>query len=317
MNPQPRDVHVDQLLTNMSIAYKNGMYVADQVCPLVSVNRRSNIVPKYDQSPWFRNSAVKRAPGAKSEGHGWKTDLTDTYYCHRYSFRHEIDDDTRDNADAPFNLDREATEFVTDKMQMAREVAFAGELFTTSVWGSDKTGGSDFTVWSNYGGSSPLTDVETYKDSVEASIAKMVNTMLMGKQVWVQVKWHPDLVDTIKHTQAGQISEQIAASLFEVQKLLIGRGIYTTSNPATAEASVTYTRIWGKHVLLAFVAPSPSLMTPSACYTFVWNRVANALQYIKRMRDEEREVDIVEGNSYFDQKKTAAKAGIFLSSAVA
>jgi hypothetical protein len=68
---------------------------------------------------------------------------------------------------------------------------------------------------------------------------------------------------------------------------------------------------------MLYVPARPSLMTPAAGYTFVWQRVPSAQQYIKRFRDEEREVDIIEGNSYFDQKKTGAAAGLFMQNVIA
>lgn len=317
--PQPTasDLHVDQLLTNISLAYKNEAYIADQIFPIVPVEKQSDRVPKYDQSFWFRDQAQLRAPGTKSQGGGFKVDTSDTYFSDRFSFRFEISDDVRGNTDMPFNLDRDGTEFVTDKLQMRREVAFAGAFFTTGVWAADRVGGTDFTQWSDYASSSPLVDITTFQDNVEGRIAREPNTLVMGKQVYSQLKWHPDLIDMIKYTQRGQLTPELIASLLEVDRLLIGRSIYTTSLEGTAEASVTYSRIWGKNALLLFVPPAPSLLTPAAGYTFVWRRVAGAIQYIKRMRDEEREIDIIEGNSYFDQKVTASRAGEFLSAAVA
>lgn len=316
-SPTGRDLHVDALLTNISIGYRNPDYIADQIFPIVPINKQSNIIPKYDQSHWFRDGAKLRAPGTKSTGGGWTVDKTDKYFCDRFSFRSEISDDDRDNADEPFNLDREATEFVTDKAQLRREIAFASDFFKTGVWGSDKVGGVDFTKWSDYAASSPLVDITDYKDAVEAFIGREPNTFVLGKQVWLKLKWHPDLVDTIKYTQKGQVSIDLFASLAEMQKVLIGRTIYTTSPEGTVEASVTYTRVWGKNAMMIYVPASPSLMTPAAGYTFIWRRVQNAIQYIKRMRDEEREVDIFEVNSYFDQKVTGARAGLFCSGAVA
>lgn len=312
-----RDLHVDQLLTDMSVAYRNGTYIADKIAPLVPVTRQSNIVPKYDQSHWFRNRATSRAPGSSSQRGGFTTDNTDTYFALRKSFGFEIPDELRDNQDSPYMVDRDATMFVSDKMMMVREVDFATDFFTTSVWGTDKVGSTDFTQWSNYAASSPLVDVTTYKDTVEALVGTEPNTMVIGKQVWVQLKWHPDLVDTIKYTQRAQLGPDLVASLFELDNLYIGRAIQTTTMEGTAESSVSYTRIWGKHALLAYVTPSPSLMSPSAIYTFVWQRVPNALQYIKRMRNEEREIDIIEGNTYYDQKVVASRSGVFLQNAVA
>lgn len=315
--PTSSDLHVDALLTNMSIGYKNPAYIADTLFPQVQVRKQADIVPRYDRSHWFRSLAKLRAPATKSERSGFTVDKTMTYFCDRYSFGFEIPDDVRDNADEPYNMDRDGAEFVSDKMQLVRENNWVTDFFTTGKWTTDKTGGVNFTVWSNYGASDPLGDVTTYKDTVEALIAREPNTLVIGKEVWSKLKWHPDLVDTIKYTQRGQVSLDLAASLLELASIKVGTSLVTTTAEGTAEASVVYSRIWGKHGLLMYIVPNPSLMTPAAGYTFVWNRVPSALQYVKRMRDEEREVDIIEGNSYFDQKITAADAGLFLSGAVA
>ncbi len=322
--PSARDLHVNQLLTNLSIAYRNAVYIADQLFPIVPVKKQSDIIPKYPQSYWFRDLARLRVGGQKSEGSGFTVDTTATYFCPRYSFRFEIPDEVRDNADDPFSMDRDGAIFVTDKLQMRREVAFGSAFFTTGVWAQingagngDPTGGTDFTQWNDYGGSQPLVDVATYLDAIEGLIAREPNVMAIGKQSYVKLKWHPDLIDTIKYTQKGQLTPDLIASLFEVPKFLIGRGIYTTSAEGTAESSVTYSRIWGKALLALYVPAGPSLLTPSAGYTFVWSRVSSAIQYIKRMRDEEREVDIIEGNSYFTQAKVAQNAGFYMASLTA
>ena len=311
-----KDVHVDQLLTNVSIGYSNAGYIADQIFPVVPVDKQSDKYLTYDKSHWFRNEAKIRATGTKSERGGW-TYSSDTYFCDRFSYGHEIYDEERDNADNAFQLDSDAAEFATDKILMQREVAFAGGFFTTSVWGTDKTGGTDFTRWSDYAGSNPLVDVSDWMDTIEASIGREANRLVMGKQVWTKLKWHPDLIDTIKYTQRAQMGLDLAATLFEVERILVGRAIYTTSPEGTAEASVSYSRIWGKHALLIYVPNTPSLRQPAAGYTFTWQRVPQSLRYIKRMRDEEREADIVEANAYYDHKVTGAAAGLFGSTVIA
>jgi hypothetical protein len=121
------------------------------------------------------------------------------------------------------------------------------------------------------------------------------------------------LIDRIK-PHSAQLTPELIASLLGSTSISWGG---RSAPSGIAEASVTYSRIWGKHALLLFVPSSPSLMTPAAGYCFVWQIVPNALQYIKSMRNEEREIDIIEANSYFAQKRTAAKAGAFLEDAVA
>lgn len=318
MNPVSRDLYVDQLLTNIVIGYSNPLYIADSICPLVPVTIQSGIIPAMTQSDWFRDSAEKRAPGTPSRGHGFGTDLTATYYCHRYSFRHEIDDETRGNAGPPFQLDQLSAKFTTDKVLLKREVNWAASNFKTSVWGSDKTGGTDFTKWDDAGSANPQSDIETYRNDIEERIGQEPGDLVIGKRVFSALKFNPILVDQIKYTQRGQLSVELIASLLELQKIHVGKAIYTTALRGTAEASVTYSRIWGKKALLMHVASAPSIMAPSACYTFTWSRegAPKTPVYIKRMRDEEKEIDIIESNAYFDQKVTVARAGTFLDTVV-
>lgn len=317
-SPISADVNYNQILTNISIAYQNQTYIADQVFPLVPVAQQSGIIPSYDKSYWFRDQAELRAPGTRSIRGGFKVNITDTYFAPRFSFGFELPDEVRDTASitGAFNLDRDAVNYVTEKGYLRREVAFATDFFAASKGWTDKTGGSDFVQWSDYATSTPLQDIETYRDDMEGTIGREPNTLVIGKQVWIQLKWHPDLIDTIKYTQRGVMSPDLFGSLVEIPRILIGRTIRVSSNPGVAEASATYVRIFGKGALLAYVPPAPSLMQPASGYTFVWNRVANALQYIKRMRDEEAEFDIIEVSSYFDQKQTSAASGTFLATAV-
>src|SRR5262249_46525633 len=135
------------------------------------------------------------------------------------------------------------------------------------------------------------------------------------------LRWHPDIVDLVKYgagpaNPAKPLTATIA-DVFDLQTLLVGRAIYTTSAEGTAEASVTYTRGWGKHALFIYVPQRPGRRTPAAGYCLTWTRGDGSLMYVKRMRDEEREVDILEANTYFTHAQTSKNAGIFLSSAVA
>jgi hypothetical protein len=330
--PQPtyRDLHVDQPLTNISIGYKNANYIADEIFPIVPVMKKSDIIPQKLLGESFRNSAQLRAPGTKSARGGYGIKQSDTYICQEYAWAEEIADEERDNADSPWNLDQEATFEVTEKLMLAREYQFSSNMFTTSVWGSDKTGGTDFTAWSSYATSSPLTDIEGWKDTIMASgVGTEPNTFVMGNQVWIQLKWHPDVIDSVKYTQVGVASEQLFSNLTGILNVLIGKAVYTSSPEVATTAYgttgagtdqdtlISFTRIWGKHALLLYRPAAASLRTPAAGYTFVWNRVPNAIQYIKRHRDDERGVDIIDGHSWFVHKKLVANAGLFASGAVA
>ena len=320
MQPTPSQVWVDQLLTNVSVAYSNSDYIADKIFPFLPVTNRSGIVPMLNQSAFFRNEAKLRAPATKSEATGYGVSNTN-FVCERYSIRHEIPDEVRDNAASVYDQDRIATNFVTEMMMLNRELALATNFFAASKW-TGGTAGGDNTVgsqWSNYSASSPLSEIEAWRDTIQGSLGRDPNTLVTGREVWSQLKYHPDVIDLIKYTQAvrSPIAPALFASLIEVDNVYIGNAIYTSTLEGTAESAVVYQRVWGKNALLLYVPPGASLDTPAAGYTIVWQRVPNALQYIKRMRNEELEIDIVEGNSYYVHKLLVAKAGAFAASVVA
>lgn len=318
------DAYVDQLLSGISISYKNPLYIAREIFPMSPVRRQTGFVPRYQQSDWFRNLASARGVGTRSNRSSFTIDNTMTYACKWASFGVEVPDLVRDNQSDPYDLDRDSAEFATDKIMMEQELAFVASAFTTSIWGNtDQTGvasspsANQFIQWSNYASSTPITDISGFMDTVEGKIGREPNVLTLGKQVWTKLKWHPDFLDLIKYTQRAQLSPELFASLMELSKVLVGRGIYTTSAEGTTEASVTYTRIWGKNALLTWTPEMPSLMQPSAGLTLAWERVVSPLGYIKRMRDEQAEIDIIEGNAFYQHKVTSANSGLFMASAVA
>jgi len=307
-----RDVYIDLWLTGISIGYRNPDYIYPQITQVIPVGHPTGLIPGYIQSDWFRNTAHRRAPGTMSRRGGF-TLTQDTYAVKRDSFGFELPDEVRDATMEPYNMDRDGTMFATDKVMMTQEMDFATNIFTTGVW-VDATG---YTQWNDYGASTPLSLMTTTLDNIEARVGREGNIVVMGKQVFNALRWHPDLIDTIKYVQRGIMTVDLIASLFGVDKIVVGRGIYTASPEGTAEASVVYNRIWGKHVMVLYNPPSPSMMTPASIYNFVWTRVPNASVYMRRFREESREQDVLEANGYHDFHVTSARSGEFLASIVA
>jgi hypothetical protein len=306
------DVYYDAWLTSISIGYTNPDYIVPEIVQVVPVNFPTGLVPGYNQSDWFRNQANRRAPGTMSR-RGGLTVTQDTYSVVRDSYGFELPDEVRDATMEPYNMDRDGTLFATDKVMMAQEMDFATNLFTTGVW-TDATG---FVQWNDYGASTPLLLVTQTLDNIEGRIGREGNILVMGKQVFTVLRWHPDLLDTIKYTQRAILTEDLIKSLFGVDKLLVGRGIYTASPEGTVEGSVVYQRIWGKSLLALYNPPAPTLMTPAATYNFVWQRVPNAMNYIRRFREEPRELDVLECNGYHQFKVTSSRSGEFLANIIA
>jgi hypothetical protein len=305
----------------MSIGYMNEMYIAKTIFPPVLVNSRSDIIPKYDQSYWFRDEAAELAPMQAPPVTGYEVDLTDTYFCRKYGLAHAIPDESRANTDAPFDVDVDGTYFLVDRMDAKYERSFVTDFWKAGVWGTDWTGGSTFTKWSDYTDGTPIVDIREAKRTIRRKIARNPNNLVLGDLTWDVLADAPDMLERIKYGSSNAtpaiVTPNLVAQLLELESIKIGTSIYTASPEGTAEASVTYSADWDDDALLLYQPPRPSLRTPAAGYTFVWKTVFGTQRYIRRRREPLAEMgDLLEIIEFWDMKVTAANAGLFMADAV-
>ena len=324
--PQPTSsqVHVDAILTNISVAYlqRAENFIADKVFPVVPVDKQSDKYFTYDKNDWLRDEAQVRADGTESVGSGYNIS-TATYYADVYAIHKDIGDQTRANADAPINVDREATEFVTHRLLTRREIQFNNDFMTTGVWSSDVTGvsasptASQTIQWSDYTNSDPIEDIEAGKAGILSVTGLEANTLVLGYDVFRQLKNHPDLVDRIKYTSSQTITEDMLARMFDIDRVLVSKSIKAT-NAEGATGAYSFTT--GKTALLAHVAPSPGLLTPSAGYTFSWTGVSDGMGATigtSSFRLESLRATRIESQIAFDNKVVASDLGYFWNTIVA
>ena len=324
--PQPTQsqVHVDAILTNISVAYlqRAENFIADKVFPVVPVDKQSDKFFKYDKNDWLRDEARVRADGTESVGSGYNI-TTDTYYADVFAIHKDIGDQTRANADAPINVDREAAEFVTHRLLMRRELQFVSDFMTTGKWATDVTGVSgspssgQTRQWNDYTNSDPIEDIEAGKAQILSVTGLEANTLVLGYDTFRQLKNHPDLVDRIKYTSSQTITEDMLARMFDIDRVLVSKSVKATNKEGATGA---YAFSTGKTALLAHVAPNPGILTPSAGYTFTWTGVSQGLGATigtSSFRMESLRATRVEAELAFDNKIIGTDLGYFWNSIVA
>jgi hypothetical protein len=324
--PQPTSgqVHVDAILTNISVAYlqRAESFIADKVFPVVPVDKQSDKYFVYSKNDWLRDEARVRADGTESVGSGYNI-TTDNYYADVFAIHKDIGDQTRANADAPINVDREAAEFVTHRLLTRREIQFVTDFMTTGKWSKDITGvaasptTNETIQWSDYTNSDPIEDIEAGKASILSTTGLEANTLVLGYDVFRRLKNHPDLVDRIKYTSSQTITEDMLARMFDIERVLVSKSVKAT-NAEGATGAYSFTT--GKTALLAHVAPSPGILTPSAGYTFSWTGVSQGLGLTigtSTFRLESLRATRVEAELAFDNKVVAQDLGYFWNSIVA
>jgi|SRR6476661_347211 len=330
-NPTQADLHINQPLTNVSVAYiqKADAFIATKVFPQVQVRKQSDLYWKYSKSDWRRTDVKRRAPSTETPGIGWNID-TDTYFAHVYGVHKDIDDQLRANADSNFRLDSDATSFVTNQLLLKRDLDWAATYFKSGVWGTDYTGvgasptGNQFLQW-QLASSDPINQLATLQIAFIQQTGFKANTMVIGANVRKALLNHPGIIDRIKYTQRGIVSTDLLATLFDVEKILVSYATVASGpqipDAKAQDAAATYGFICDPNgVLLCYTPSSPSLMQPAAGYTFTWNGYLNGNAQgirISRFRQENIRSDRIEGEMTYDMRLISKDVGVFLASAVA
>lgn len=314
--PQPTQsqVHVDAILTNMSVAYMNEMdnFVASKVFPTISVNKQSDKYFTYSQADFYRDQAKVRADGTESAGSGYSLS-TDTYSSSVWALHKDIGDQVRANSDTPLDPDMDATRFLTHQMMIRQERDWASSYFTTGVWGNDST---PSTLW-DATGSDPIGDIQTGINTVLSDTGYLANTLVLSYNAYKTLRNHPDFVDRYKYTSADSITPELIGKVLDLPRVMVMKGVY---NSSAEGASASYGQIGDKDALLCYVAPSAGLMTASAGYNFVWNGVGGGLGTsvaVSKYRMDWLRADRLEIESAWDFKVVSSALGYFFSNPVA
>jgi len=305
-NPVKRDVHIDAILSNVSVKYANGEAIADIVFPRVKVAKESDKFFTYTRN--FRIPRTYRAIGSESEGIDWEIS-TDSYFCEEYALHDDVFDRLRKNADAPLNLDVDTTEVLTDALIRDREKRVADIAFSDSYVTSGTTlSGAD--QWSDYAGSDPLGDLETAMLSVQGACGKLPNLIVLGAQVMSSLRNHPDLLERIKYTQKGIVTEDLLASLLPGgPRVVVGNLMYDSSQEGGSE-SLGY--IWGKKALVAYSEASPGIKKISLGYQFYHQD-----REVAKWRENKIRADRIEVSEVGDEKLVSADCGYLIQGVVA
>jgi hypothetical protein len=286
------------------------------------VDKKSDKYFTYTKNDWFRDEAQRRADATESAGSGYSLS-TASYSADVWAFHKDVGDQTKANADAPLNPLREASEFVTQRLLLRREVQFVSDYITTGVWGKDYTGVAgapstdEFKQWSDYTNSDPIEDVEGGKAQILSTTGFEANTLVLGYDTFRKLRHHPDIVDRIKYTSSSVVTSDMLARMFEVDRVLVAKSIRATNNEGATGA---YSFNVGKVAWLGHVAPNPGLLTPSAGYIFSWTGVSGGLGQtigISQIRMDSLKADRVEAEVAFDNKVVASDLGVYFNTAVA
>lgn len=324
--PTPGQLHIDHYLTNISVAWAQDQanFIATKVFPTVPVNNQSDKYAIYDKGSFYRDEYKPRPLGDRPSQTGYKV-TQGQYFCEEYGLEHKVDDRVRRNADEPLDPDRAAMRLLTGQGLIRADRLWATQFFTTGVWNEDWTGeasgpsGQQFLQF-DQADSDPIEFFDERREAIGGATGFWPNTLVLGPACYRGLKNNPLILDRIKFTQRGVISQELLATLLEVDQVLVARGVYNTAHEGQAD-NVQFI-VDSKSALLVYAAPSPSLDTPTGGYTFAWTGLVGGATnqmgaVIERGREELAHSDVFQGRMAIDPELVAPELGEFYTACVA
>lgn len=324
-------VHIDQPLTNLTVAYLQSQdnFIADKVFPNVPVDKKTNKYYIYDRENFFRNEVQPRAPRTRSQRVGMSISNA-TYTCDVRSLSTDFDFETLANADTALDIRRGASEMLTHNLLIDREKRFMSTFFGAGIWTTEYTGvanadndtAAEVTQWDDYTNSTPIVDVTNARRAMQvASGGFKPNKMVVTRDVHDTLINHPDILARLNGgatvTNTAIITQAKLAEIFEIAEYHIVDAIENTAKEGLAE-SLAF--VATKKAALYYAPQSAGLMVPSAGYNFTWNELDNASGYGIDIRSYtgdflrvEGVAELLEANMAYDQKVVGADLGVFFN----
>lgn len=271
----PTDVRgtiVPPFLTNVSIRYKNQDYIGDQVFPILEGVDPKAKIGTYAKGAWFRDEAGIRGPGAEAARGGFPTSYLSLNTV-EYAFAVTVTDEDRRNASAggamPLKPEQDAMEFAADKIDLKKERLISSEILA-GTWSGVTAGEDAAGLWApNDNTNTFMTDVLDRIETIRSNTGFTPNSMVIDFGTYNALRKNDALLDRIRYTQRGILSSDLIAAMFDLDRVLIAKTIYSTAKENKAGSDFTAKNIWEKNAgkgsaFLYYRAPSLGLKTPTA-----------------------------------------------------
>jgi len=317
MSIDARTVHIDAPLSNLVVGFEPRNLIVNDIYPIVNVSKQSDLYYEYTKGDFFRiPETTARAP--KTKGRTVEFSVSSkAYYAANYALVEEMSYETLANADTPLNLREKAARNLTNLLMLDQEVRVANQITSGSNLGSYATPGS---LWSSSaaGTSDPFGDIQTAKSAIRSTTGLDANTIILGRPVYDALLRHADIIDRIKYVQKGIVTADILASLFDVDKVLVGNAIKNTGSEGLTDS---FSDVWGKNCVLAHLTKGADAdgRNPSLGYSFRWtNPLFGTPMAVEAWDDPDHgNFTNMRVQYYQDEKIAAPELGYLWSGAVA
>lgn len=308
--PSSSRIHQDKALSDLSVAYRNDRFIADELVPAVPVVHDSDSFYVYSKDN-LRDEQSLWAKGARAARVDFEVS-TSSYLLERHALEELVLDEDKANADPAIRLEMDATENLTDKILLEKEKALATLIGTPANWGNLTSLTSTFAWSAATTLSNPILFVDSATSVIAQNSGKMANVMAIDHRTFMTAKEHPSIVDRVKYTSADSITAPMLAKLFNISRLLVAGAIENTAQEGLTD---TMAFVWTDLAFIAYMEQSPGLKKPSALYQFQQRSEGRPFS-VFRYREDETEGDVIRVKAKYQMKVVASDCAYLINNTV-
>lgn len=291
------NVHVDAVLTQISLAFPNNEFVGESLFPTVQVKKQSDKYYWFGRDTWIAEASDFRAPGSVANEIPGVGVALDSYYAQEHSLQTPVTDEERQNSDSPLSPDRDATDLVTQKILLGRELMMRNLVTTAANYATGlSTTLSGTSQWNDYSNSTPIPNIRTATRAVHAKIYREPNVAIIPYQVMSVLEDHPSIISRIQYSERAILTKEIIGAVFGIENIIVP-GVASGTGTGF---NITTSYLWGKDVVIAWVPPRAGLRVPAFGYEFVWG--FPGAQVVDRWRETQRKSDLIRCSRRYDLK---------------
>jgi hypothetical protein len=284
----PSEVHLDETLTNLTIAHMQSAenFVAPAVFPNVPVQYQSDRYYVWDRDFYNRVNEVEKAAPRTESPEITLPVSTDTYAIDLFHLGASFSEQMLANEDTALNTRATAAATLANRGMLKREKDFISTFFGPGIWTTEYTGVANtpsavqFIHWDDYVNSTPIVDVRRARTAMHLASSGVAfgnqTVALMTRDVYDTLMEHPDFISRINGGattgQPAKVNRALLAAMFEVDEVQVFDAVQNTAAEGAARSESFVTT---NGFALISRPPSPGLEVASAGYTFTWNGLPN------------------------------------------
>jgi hypothetical protein len=252
----PAAVHVDTLMSQMSVRFSNPDYIGEQLAEPFQVDKESNLFAFYDE----RGNLAFPSNTAGSRGEipevNQGINITDhNYKCLPLGMKALVTPREISNADVPLDPMVDHLLLVMEGNAWNREVSDAAFYTSTSNYAAANiTAINAGEEYDSSGGGNPNKQIQDAVIRVFRARGATKRIGAMSIDTFTVLSRHPAIRDLFKYTADGFASRQQLARYYGLDDLLVGEAWKDTANSGQ---TANYGRIWNDSIVI--ICQNPGL----------------------------------------------------------